>query len=165
MPDCLSGIVQLDQLKECDHNRGNGVGKTYVACALAQKAMREGFGALYKRIPRLLGELALAKGDGSYPKILNSLARMDLLVLDDWGLTSFIGDQDRDLLEIVEDRHGLRSTIITSQIPVDSWHSLMMNPTIADAILHRLVHNAYRINLTGESMRRVQVKKGEPDDD
>jgi DNA replication protein DnaC len=141
-----------------------GVGKTYVACALAQKAMREGFGAIYKRTPRLVRELALAKGDGSYPRILNSLARTDLLVLDDWGITAFTGDQDRDLLEIVEDRHGLKSTIITSQVPVDSWHSLMTNPTVADAILDRLVHNAYRINLTGESMRRVRAKIGEPDE-
>ena len=86
-------------------------------------------------------------------------------VLDDWGLTPFTGEQDRDLLEIIEDRHGLRSTIITSQVPVDSWHPLMENPTVADAILDRLVHNAYRINLTGESMRRVRAKKGESDDD
>jgi len=141
-----------------------GVGKTYVACALAQKAMREGKSAIYKRTPRLLRELAVAKGDGSYPKILNSLARTDLLVLDDWGLTAFTGDQDRDLLEIVEDRHGLRSTIITSQVPVESWHPLMTNPTVADAILDRLVHNAYRINLSGESMRRVRGKIGESDD-
>jgi DNA replication protein DnaC len=141
-----------------------GVGKTFIACALAQKAMREGFGAIYKRTPRLLRELAVAKGDGSYPKILNSLAKTDLLVLDDWGLTAFTGDQDLDLLEIIEDRHELRSTIITSQVPVDSWHALMANPTIADAILDRLVHNAYRINLAGESMRRVRAKKGESDD-
>lgn len=142
-----------------------GVGKTYVACALAQKAMREGFSAIYKRTPRLLRELAVAKGDGSYPKVLNSLARTDLLVLDDLGLAGFSADQDRDLLEIFEDRHGLRSTIITSQVPVESWHSLMANPTVADAILDRLVHNAYRINLTGESMRRVRAKSGEADDE
>jgi len=142
-----------------------GVGKTYVACALAQKAMREGFTAIYKRTPRLLRELALARGDGSYSKILSLLARTDLLVLDDWGITAFTGDQDRDLLEIVEDRHGLKSTVITSQVPVDSWHSLMANPTVADAILDRLVHNAYRINLTGESMRKARAKIGESDDD
>lgn len=142
-----------------------GVGKTYIACALAQKAMREGFSAIYKRTPRLFRELALARGDGSYPRILNSLAKTDLLVLDDWGITPFTGDQDRDLLEIIEDRHGLRSTIITSQVPVDSWHPLMTNPTVADAILDRLVHNAYRITLTGESMRKVQAKIGESNDD
>jgi DNA replication protein DnaC len=142
-----------------------GVGKTYIGCALAQKAMREGFSAIYKRTPRLLRELALARGDGSYPRILNSLAKADLLVLDDWGITPFTGDQDRDLLEIIEDRHGLRSTIITSQVPVDSWHPLMTNPTVADAILDRLVHNAYRITLTGESMRRVQAKIGESNDE
>ena len=138
-----------------------GVGKTYIACALAQKAMREGFSAVYKRIPRLLRELAVARGDGSYVKILNSLARTDLLVLDDWGLTTFTAEQDRDLLEIIEDRHGLRSTIITSQVPVESWHSLMTNPTVADAILDRLVHSAYRIGLTGESMRKVRGEMGE----
>lgn len=142
-----------------------GVGKTYIACALAQKAMREGFGAVYKRTPRLLRELAVAKGDGSYPKILNLLARTDLLVLDDWGINVFTGDQDRDLLEIIEDRHGLRSTIITSQVPIESWHSLMANPTVADAILDRLVHSAYKINLAGESMRRLRAKKGDSDDE
>lgn len=142
-----------------------GVGKTYIACALAQKAMREGFSAVYKRIPRLLRELAVARGDGSYVKILNSLARTDLLVLDDWGLTTFTAEQDRDLLEIIEDRHGLRSTIITSQVPVESWHSLMTNPTVADAILDRLVHSAYRIGLTGESMRKVRGEMGESDQD
>jgi len=141
-----------------------GVGKTFLACALAQKAMREGFSAIYKRTPRLMRELAVAKGDGSYPKILNSLAKTDLLVLDDWGLTAFAAGQDQDMLEIVEDRHGQRSTIITSQVPADSWHALMANPTIADAILDRLVHNAYRINLAGESMRRVRAKKGDSDD-
>ena len=142
-----------------------GVGKTYIACALAQKAMREGFSAVYKRIPRLLRELAVARGDGSYVKILNSLARTDLLVLDDWGLTTFTAEQDRDLLEIIEDRHGLRSTIITSQVPVESWHSLMTNPTVADAILDRLVHSAYRIGLTGESMRKVRGEMGESGQD
>lgn len=142
-----------------------GAGKTFIACALAQKAMREGFSATYKRTPRLLRELAVAKGDGSYPKLLNSLAKTDLLVLDDWGLTPFTGGQDQDMLEIVEDRHGQRSTIITSQVPVDSWHALMANPTVADAILDRLVHNAYRINLTAsESMRKVRVRKGDSDD-
>jgi DNA replication protein DnaC len=142
-----------------------GAGKTFIACALAQKAMREGFSAIYKRTPRLLRELAVAKGDGSYSRLLNSLAKTDLLVLDDWGLTASTADQEIDMLEIVEDRHGLRSTIITSQVPVDSWHALMANPTVADAIPDRLVHNAYRINLTArESMRKVRVTKGDQDD-
>lgn len=136
-----------------------GVGKTYLACALAQKAMREGYAALYKRTPRLLRELATARADGSYPKMLGSIARADVLILDDWGLTPFAGDQDRDLLEVMEDRHGSRSTIITSQLPIESWHQLMPNPTVADAILDRLVHNSYRINLTGESMRKLRGKK------
>lgn len=141
-----------------------GAGKTFIACALAQKAIREGFSAVYKRTPRLLRELAVAKGDGSYPRLLNSLTKIDLLVLDDWALTASTADQDMDMLEIVEDRHGLRSTIITSQVPVDSWHALMGNPTIADTILDRLVHNAYRMNLTArESMRRALAKKAESD--
>jgi len=142
-----------------------GVGKTFLACALAQKAMREGCSALYKRTPRLLRELATARADGSYPKMLSGLAKTDLLILDDWGLTPFAAEQERDLLEIMEDRHGLKSTLITSQVPVDSWHQLMTNPTLADAILDRVVHSAYRINLTGESMRRARARRGEPDAD
>lgn len=133
-----------------------GAGKTYIACALAQKAMREGFSALYKRVPRLLGELAFARADGSYPKLLKSLAGTHLLLLDDWGLTALGGEQDRDLLEVIEDRHNLKSTLITSQLPVESWHGMLGNPTVADAILDRLVHNAYRIHLTGESMRKIR---------
>ncbi len=136
-----------------------GAGKTYIACALAQKAMREGFSALYKRTPRLLRDLALGRADGSYHKIMSGLAKTQLLILDDWGMSALTGEQDRDLLEVIEDRHGLRSIIITSQFPVESWHQAMGNPTVADAILDRVVHNAYRINLTGESMRRLYAKK------
>jgi len=136
-----------------------GVGKTYIACALAQKAMREGFGAIYKRTPRLLRDLALGRADGSYHKVMSSLAKTQLLVLDDWGMSALTGEQDHDLLEIMEDRHGLRSTIITSQLPVESWHQAMGNPTVADAILDRVVHNAYRINLAGESMRKIHAEK------
>jgi DNA replication protein DnaC len=142
-----------------------GVGKTYIACALANKAMREGYSAAYKRTPRLLRELATARADGSYPRMLSSLSKADLLILDDWGLAPFTGEQDRDLLEILEDRHGLRSTIITSQLPIETWHPLMSNPTVADAILDRLVHNAYRVNLNGESMRRVRAKRGDSNAD
>jgi DNA replication protein DnaC len=133
-----------------------GVGKTYLACALAQKACRQGFSALYRRLPRLLQELALAKGDGRYEKLLKSFARTDLLVIDDWGLSKLIKDQRHDLLEIFEDRHGLRSTLIASQVPVKHWHEIIGEPTLADAILDRLIHNTYKFNLKGESMRKTK---------
>ena len=131
-----------------------GVGKTWVACALAQKACREGFTSLYLRLPRLLQELPIAKGDGTYTRLMNRLAKVDVLILDDWGLSKLIAEQRRDLLEILEDRHDNRSTIVTSQLPLDQWHHIIGDPTLADAILDRLVHNAYKINLKGESMRK-----------
>jgi DNA replication protein DnaC len=134
------------------------VGKTYLACALAQKACRKGYSVLYFRLPRLLQDFAIAKADGRYDKLLASIARIDLLVLDDWGLDKFIKEQRHDLLEILEDRHGLRSTLITSQLPVKHWHEVIADPTLADAILDRLVHNAYKLVLTGESMRKKQSK-------
>lgn len=131
-----------------------GVGKSYLACALAQKACRDGYRVLYVRVTRLLSELGLAKGDGRYPKLLASLARTDLLVLDDWGLQPFSDGQRRDLLEILDDRYDRRSTLVTSQLPVDSWHDAIGDPTLADAVLDRLIHNAYRLPLTGESVRK-----------
>jgi DNA replication protein DnaC len=131
-----------------------GVGKTYLACALAHKACQQDYSALYFRLPRLLQQLDIAKGDGRYGKILKGFAKTNLLVIDDWGLKKFIKDQSHDILEILEDRHRLRSTLITSQVPVDHWHEIVGDPTLADAILDRLVHNAYRINLKGESMRK-----------
>jgi DNA replication protein DnaC len=131
-----------------------GVGKTWLACALAQKACREGYTALYLRLPRLLQEMTIAKGDGRYTKLLATLAKTDVLVLDDWGLAKLTGEQRRDLLEILEDRHGVRSTLATSQLPVEKWHDMIGDPTLADAILDRLVHNAYKINLKGGSMRK-----------
>lgn len=135
-----------------------GAGKTWIACALAQKACREGYKAFYLRLPRLFEELTLAHGDGRYPKLMASLAKIDLIVLDDWGLVKFTAEQRRDLLELLEDRYTNRSTLVTSQIPVDHWHELIGQPTLADAILDRLVHNAYRINLKGESMRKQYAK-------
>jgi len=134
-----------------------GVGKTYLACALAHMACRQGYSALYFRLPRLLQELAIAKADGRYDKILKALAKTHLLVIDDWGLRKFVKEQSHDLLEILEDRHSLKSTLITSQLPVDHWHEIIADPTLADAILDRLVHNAYRINLKGESMRKKKT--------
>ncbi|MCP4046906.1 MAG: ATP-binding protein [Gammaproteobacteria bacterium] len=135
-----------------------GVGKTWIACALSQKACQEGYTAQYLRLSRLLQELTIAKGDGSYAKTLTSLAKMDVLILDDWGLSKLTSEQRRDLLEILEDRHDIRSTIVTSQLPIDKWHSVIDDPTLADAILDRLVHNAYKINLKGESMRKKKSK-------
>ena len=131
-----------------------GVGKTWLACALAHSACRQGHTALYLRLPRLLQDLTIAKGDGRYPKLINTLARTQLLILDDWGLVKLTTEQRRDLLEILEDRHGRSSTLATSQLPVDKWHAMIGDPTLADAILDRLVHNAYKINLKGESMRK-----------
>jgi DNA replication protein DnaC len=135
-----------------------GVGKTWIACALAQKACRQGYSALYLRLPRLLQEMPIAKGDGSYPKLLRTLAKTDVLILDDWGLSKLSAEQRRDLLEILEDRHDTRSTLVTSQLPIDQWHQSIGEPTLADAILDRLVHNAYKIKLKGESMRKQKVK-------
>lgn len=136
-----------------------GVGKSFIACALAHKACLEGFKVLYVRAPRLFGELNLARGDGRYAKLMNTFAKTHLLVIDDWGLSVLTDQERRDLLEILEDRHGLRSTIVTAQLPVEHWHEVIGNPTLADAILDRLIHNAYKINLTGESMRKNKAKK------
>jgi DNA replication protein DnaC len=135
-----------------------GVGKTWLACALAHKACREGYTAQYVRLTRLLRELTIAKGDGQYAKLLTNLAKVDVLILDDWGLMKLSAENRRDLLEVLEDRHGRRSTIATSQLPMDQWHDVIGDATLADAILDRLVHNAYKINLRGESMRKRQAK-------
>jgi len=131
-----------------------GVGKSWIACALAHKACQSGYSVLYYRLSRLLESLPLAKGDGSYIKLMTKLAKAQVLILDDWGLTTLNAEQRRNLLEILEDRHGSRATIVTSQLPVEKWHDIIGDPTLADAILDRLVHNAYKINLKGESMRK-----------
>lgn len=135
-----------------------GVGKTWIACALAHKAAREGYKVQYLRLPRLLEELHLAHGDGRFPKLMASLAKTDLIVLDDWGLAQLDAEQRRDLLELLDDRHGHRSTIVTSQLPVEHWHEVIGDHTLADAILDRIVHSAYRITLKGESMRKRHAK-------
>ncbi len=135
-----------------------GVGKSYLACALGHKACREGFTVEYHRVPRLFSELALAKGDGRYGLLLRRLAKTDLVILDDWGLYPFTDDARRDLLELLEDRTGKRSTLITSQLPLELWHDYLGHPTLADAILDRLVHDAYKITLIGESMRKKKSK-------
>ncbi|HRY15086.1 MAG TPA: IS21-like element helper ATPase IstB [Candidatus Competibacteraceae bacterium] len=139
-------------------NGPTGVGKTWIACALAQKACREGYSALYLRLPRLFEELRLTHGDGRFSKLMSGFAKTDLIILDDWGLAPFSAEQRRDLLELLDDRHGNRSTVVTSQVPVEHWHEVIGDPTLGDAILDRLVHNAHRINLKGESMRKRYSK-------
>jgi DNA replication protein DnaC len=131
-----------------------GVGKSWLGCALGHKACRDNRSVLYQRVPKLFAELALARGDGRYARILRGLTGVQLLILDDWGLEPLDAGARRDLYEILEERYGRRSTILTSQIPVDKWHAFIGDPTYADAILDRLVHNAHRIDLAGESLRR-----------
>jgi DNA replication protein DnaC len=138
-----------------------GVGKSWLGCALGHKACREDFSVLYHRAPRLFEALALARGDGRYAKLLRSLARVDLLILDDWGPEQLTAEQRRDILEIVEDRYDTRSIVITSQLPVAQWYEVIGDPTLADAILDRVVHNAYRIELKGESMRKLKLSARE----
>jgi len=132
-----------------------GVGKSYLACALAQKACRENYRALYARMPRLLQDLAVARADGRYGKVLAHLLKHDVLVIDDWGLAPLDDAGRRDLLEILEDRYDRRSTIVVGQIPVSAWHEMIGDPTLADAILDRLVHRAHHIQMKGESMRKT----------
>jgi len=132
-----------------------GIGKTYLTEAFANKACREGFTAVYYRSTRLFGELDIAHGDGSYFKVLGRLAKIDLLAIDDWAVDPLTEQERRHFLELMEDRHGLKSTFITSQYPVTKWHDRIGEPTMADAILDRIVHNAHRITLKGESMRKT----------
>jgi DNA replication protein DnaC len=138
-----------------------GIGKTWLACALAHKACRDGFFALHKRIAELFRELAVARADGSFGQFLTKLARIDVLLLDDFAMAPLKEQERRDFLEICDDRYQRRSTILTSQVPVNHWHEQIGDPTIADSIMDRLVHNAYRIELDGESIRKVRGRKSE----
>lgn len=149
-------IAAHDNLAICGPS---GVGKSWLACALGHKACRDDRSVLYQRVPRLFASLTLARGDGRYPRLLRKLGSVQLLILDDWGLEPLDDHARHDLLEILEDRYGRRSTIITSQLPISAWHDVIGNPTYADAILDRLVHNAHRIDLSGESLRRDQKQK------
>lgn len=134
-----------------------GIGKTWLACALGHKACRDGWTALYLRLPRFLQELPITKGDGRYGKLMTTLAKTDLVILDDWALAPLSDENRRDLLELLDDRYDRRATVVTSQLPVDHWHEAIGEATLADAILDRLVHNAYKITLQGESMRKRQT--------
>lgn len=135
-----------------------GVGKTWLACALAHQACRQGYSAYYVRLPRLLDELGIGRADGRYAKLLKQLARIDVLVIDDWGLAALDDAHRRDLLEVLDDRHGSRSTIVTSQLPIEHWHAAIGDATLADAILDRLVHNAHQLKLKGDSMRKKRAR-------
>lgn len=131
-----------------------GAGKTYLACALVHKACLEGYSAVYRRLPNLLRDIAMARADGNYHKKMAAYAKTNLIALDDWGLDRLTREQALDLLELLEDRHGLKSTLVAAQVPIDHWHEIIGDPTLADAILDRLVHSAHKIELKGESMRK-----------
>ncbi|HHH38864.1 MAG TPA: AAA family ATPase [Sedimenticola sp.] len=135
-----------------------GSGKTWLSCALGNQACRQGLSVRYFRLPRLFEQIRIAHGDGSYPRLMNQLARTDLLILDDWAIQKMAAAQRNDLMEIIEERHGLKATLITSQLPIDHWHDYIGEATLADAILDRLLHNAHRLPLKGDSMRKRQRK-------
>ncbi len=150
----LAGGRWIEEAQNVIIEGPTGVGKSWLACALGHKACRDNRSVLYQRIPRLFSDLTLGKGDGRYPRLMRALGGVKLLILDDWGLEPLGPEQRHDLLEIIEDRYGRGATLITSQLPVDRWHGVIGDPTLADAILDRLVHNAHRIQLKGESLRK-----------
>jgi len=169
-PRCLDKKV-MQELTTCRFIRARnnliitgatGLGKTWLACAIADKACREGLTAHYARVPRLVNELAVARADGSYLRLLNKLAKVDILVLDDWGLSPLDGQTQHDVLEIIDDRAGTKSTLITSQLPANKWHDMVADPSVADALLDRLVGTAIHLHLKGESMRKGNPEKASP---
>jgi DNA replication protein DnaC len=153
-------LAGCDWLRHSQHlviSGPTGVGKSWLACALGHKACREGFSVLYRRAPRLFAELATARGEGRLPRMLAMLERTRLLIIDDWGPEPLNAEQRRDLLEIVDDREGKGSLLITSQVPIGRWHEIIGDPTLGDAILDRVIHRSHRIELKGESLRRRQA--------
>ena len=153
----MAKLVSCDWIKDSNNlliTGPTGTGKTFLGCALAQKACRDGYTVRYIRTPRIFQELHVAKGDGRYGKLLKDFEKTKLLIFDDWGLTKMTDESRHDLLEILEDRNARASTMVTSQFPVSKWHDLIGDPTLADAILDRLIHSAYKIELEGGSMRK-----------
>ena len=149
-------------IRDCNHLvivGPTGTGKSWLACALGNKACRDGFSVLYKRVPRLFADLAQARGEGRLSRLIAALERVNLLILDDWGPEPLTVDQRRDLLEIVDDRYDKGSLLITSQVPVSQWHDVIADPTLGDAILDRIIHNAHRVELKGDSLRRRADEK------
>jgi DNA replication protein DnaC len=159
--DTMAQLLQLDWIQ---HHRNlliegpTGTGKTFLACALGQTACERGLSVRYFRATRLFETLTVSHGDGSFGRLLIQLAKIDLLIIDDWGLDVLSQQQRNDLLEIIEGRHGHGATLITSQLPTPHWHDAIGDPTLADAILDRLLHNATKIQLKGESLRKKPVK-------
>ena len=150
----LASCNWIDQRQSVLVTGPTGAGKTWIACALGHRACMEGYSVLYKRLPGFLREFSTARADGSYGKLVKVCSKTDLLIIDDWGLKRLDQQQSLDLLELLEDRYNLKSTIVAAQIPADKWHETIADPTLADAILDRLIHNSHRIELKGESMRR-----------
>ena len=153
----MVGLITCDFIwqKHNLHITGpTGTGKSWIACALGQAACRQGLSVRYERVPRLMETLRLSRGDGSFGKKLQALAKIELLILDDFGLKPLVQTEKHDLLEVIEDRHGLHSTIVTSQLPIKTWHDYLGEPTVADAVLDRLLNNAHRLELRGESLRK-----------
>lgn len=155
-------IAQLSQLEWFKHQQNvliegaTGTGKTYLACAIGRLCCEQGISVRYYRASRLFETLRIAHGDGSFASLLSRLAKTEVLIIDDWGLEQLNHHQRNDLLEIMDDRHGIKSTIMTSQLPISKWHEIFGDPTLADAILDRLIHNAQKLTLKGESMRKIR---------
>lgn len=160
-----SNLVTCQWIRDANHLvivGPTGTGKSWLACALGNKACRDGFSVLYKRTSRLFADLAQARGEGRLARLIAALERVNLLILDDWGPEPLAADQRRDLLEIVDDRYDKGSLLITSQVPVPQWHDVIADPTLGDAILDRIIHNAHRIELKGDSLRRQAGEKKKP---
>jgi DNA replication protein DnaC len=157
----MASLVALDWVRQSLNlclTGPTGCGKTWLACAFGNEACRRGFSVRYLRLPRLFEMLRIAHGDGSYSKLMNQLLKTDLLILDDWGIQKISAAQRNDLMEVIEDRHGRRSTLIASQLPIEHWHEYIGEATIADAVLDRLLHGAHRLKLSGDSMRKSKEK-------